>query len=702
MVTDTCRMRARRASTAFVAATLGLGLLPSSIVRAEAPAAVLEEITVTALRRSEQLQDTSATIAAFTERTIELAALDSVDDLAVQLPNVSFVNTQNAGTAFLNIRGVGQFRNSEPPVAFIVDGVQATSPNVITKELYDIERIEVLKGPQGALYGRNATGGAINIVTRAPSDELEGRVRVGLGNGEDRSAQVSLSGPLMRDRAAFRLSASHRDFGGVRTNATLGTETDFLEETGVRARLILTPHDSFSADLRYSHDVTDGGCCDFIPIPSGDANDFGLDIVADVLGRGKRTIDDFALRLDWELPAGRLTSTSAYLDLDETFFEDLEWTPVPILTGLQTLGVRTLSSELRFSSRDDRPVRYSIGGYYLSTDRDLETIVGLPSVPLSFPIGVTTDDNQAWALFGTLDYDFSDAWRLSTGLRYDRDDREQTDILASGAVVTARFDDWQPRVSLSYRGMEHFLLYGTYAEGFRSGGFNQTSTFGREFRAETVTSYEIGFKSTLLDGVATLNAALFFNDFEDRQDFVLDVVGGGAQAIVNVPSAEVYGLELELVAAPVPGTRVGLSVGLMDSKITSEIAAFDPVGLGLPADFRFTGNKVPLMYEWSYSLFGEMEFKASEAFTLSGRLELTGNGGLEWEVNNLDSQNPVYLVNGSLMADYGKFALQLWVKNLLDEAYFEEYVSREFSGFATDVAFPGTPRRYGVTATYRF
>ena len=138
----------------------------------------LGEIVVTARKREEKLQDIPAALSAFSSEAIETANVRSVDDIAMMLPNVSMVNTQNVGTAFINIRGVGQYRNSEPPVAVVIDGLQISSPNQITQDLYDIERIEVLKGPQGFLYGRNASGGAINIVTRQPGNTFEGMVRL--------------------------------------------------------------------------------------------------------------------------------------------------------------------------------------------------------------------------------------------------------------------------------------------------------------------------------------------------------------------------------------------------------------------------------------------------------------------------------------------------------------------------------------------
>ena len=172
---------------------------------------VIEEMVVTARLRSESLAEVPVTVNAFSQQDIEDAGIRRPGDYLSLVPNVTLVEVQNAGTKFLTIRGITQVRNNEPPVAVAVDGMLQTSPNQFNQALLDLKQIEVLKGPQGALYGRNAVGGAINITTRGPSDEFAGRIRVGVGNGGHVEGQVSLAGPLVADRAWFRINGTWLD-----------------------------------------------------------------------------------------------------------------------------------------------------------------------------------------------------------------------------------------------------------------------------------------------------------------------------------------------------------------------------------------------------------------------------------------------------------------------------------------------------------
>jgi iron complex outermembrane receptor protein len=666
----------------------------------DASGASLTEVVVSARKRDERLQDVPAAISALTDDAIEAAGVRSIDDVALLVPNLSIANSQNVGTVFINIRGVGQYRNSEPPVAMIIDGVQISSPNQITQDLYDIERIEVLKGPQGFLYGRNASGGAINIVTKAPGTELEGMVRGTYGNGQDLRADAVLSGPVIQDRLSVRLAASYRDFDGVLNNVTRGEKADFLTDKNFRLRAIAKPHEALSFDLRFSYSSFDGSCCYFIPLEDDHANDFSVPIQADARGAGTRDLHELALKVDYEMPIGTLTSVTAATSVEELFFEDLDWTPLPILTADQDLETRTWSQELRIASPGAQRLRWMAGAFYLHTRRDLETFVDLVDV-LRFSVGDIRDDNRAWALFGNLEYDLTERLSLTLGLRYDEDQRQQIDTLQSGLVSRATFDELQPKISLSRRLNERMLGYVSYSSGFRSGGFNATETFGRQYQAEVVESSEIGFKSSWSDGRVVFNAAAFHSKFENLQQYVLDVNSGG-QAIVTVPSAMVQGLELELQARPAPRLLMFASLGLQDTKIESELAGFDPDAVGYPPGFTFVGKKVPLVYEWSYALGAQYSARVSQALELTVRGDYSGRGGNFWEANNFDRQDAVHLVNLSATLRNGNFAVSLWAKNLFDEKYFEEFVSREFAGTIFDVAFPAATRRYGITASMRF
>ena len=241
-----------------LAAGLAVGAFSTLPATAAEPAAAdgivaLEEVVVTARKRDESLRDVPMTVSVFTEQAIESAGIQKPGDFIAQVPNMQLVETQNAGSAFVVIRGISQARNSEPSVAVLVDGVLENNPAEFNKELFDIQQIEVLKGPQGALYGRNAIGGAIIIRTKEPADELEGQVRLGYGNGSSIRAQGALSGPVgSSDTLKFRASLSYNESDGFLDNVYLGSKADPVEDLSGRVRLLWQPSETFSADLRLS------------------------------------------------------------------------------------------------------------------------------------------------------------------------------------------------------------------------------------------------------------------------------------------------------------------------------------------------------------------------------------------------------------------------------------------------------------------
>src|SRR5688572_3716692 len=247
-------------SSSSIAAALGVASLAGPVQAQEA----LEEIVVTALRRAESLQDAPATVTAFDAETIEEAGITSMRDYVSLTSNMTLMETQNNAFAFVNIRGLSQIRNVDPTVAVVVDGVLSTTSLSFSQDLYDIRQIEVLKGPQGALYGRNASGGAINITTKQPGDELEAYVRAGYGNGENKSASAVVSGPVAGETLAGRLVVGYQDAEGWRDNVATGEKADPYENRTVAGKLIWKARDDLTLDLRLSYADTESTGSQFV------------------------------------------------------------------------------------------------------------------------------------------------------------------------------------------------------------------------------------------------------------------------------------------------------------------------------------------------------------------------------------------------------------------------------------------------------
>src|SRR5690606_14734437 len=243
---------------------LASSLLP--LVSVLAPAALhaqetllLEEVIVTSQRREERLQDVPVAVTAFTGAELTARGVGSTRDVLPMTPNVTYDESFTVGNSFVSIRGVAQINNADSPVAIVVDGVPQNSQKQLRMELFDIERIEVLKGPQGALYGRNAIGGALNIVTRAPTNQFGGWLQGGYGSDGLRTASAAASGPIIENRLMFRLTGAYKESDGSIRNTFLNTPVDFLESGDLRGRLLFTPADSLTIDLRASWSDVEGG-----------------------------------------------------------------------------------------------------------------------------------------------------------------------------------------------------------------------------------------------------------------------------------------------------------------------------------------------------------------------------------------------------------------------------------------------------------
>jgi len=347
----------------------------------------IEVIQVTSRLRSESIQNVPIAITAYSEQEIEDLGIERAGDFIAMTPNMTMVEAQNAGTSFITIRGLSQVRNGESPVAVSVDGVLQISPNQFNQDLFDISQIEVLKGPQGALYGRNAIGGAINITTKMPTEDTTGYIEADVGNGGLKSLTGAISGALS-ENFLYRVTASQKDYDGLIDNVFLNTKVDFQKDTNIRGRFIWQATSDFTADLRLSKGKSDGGALNFVYQPLfgvNDASDTSVEIEANNLGYNERDITSIALKLDWELEIGTLSFITAKDTLEEIYGGDqFPYTRATsadaiFFDGTQTqyLDVDASSYEIRLTSEDNQYFRWIAGAYSLQTDRYISSSTGL-------------------------------------------------------------------------------------------------------------------------------------------------------------------------------------------------------------------------------------------------------------------------------------------------------------------------------------
>ena len=695
---------ARAAQYGLVVLALTSVLIPEATF-AQATSAPIEEIVVTSRYRAENLSDVPISITAFTAADIERHRIERINRVASLTPNLRFSDDQEVGVSTLVIRGVRQNRGTgQPPVSFRVDGVSATNNLLTTQDLFDIESVTVLRGPQGALYGRNAIGGAVLIATQQPTRDPEMKLRFDVAEGNDYTLSGSASGPVAGDNVLGRFSFRWQDREGQLRNAYLDNAlVDYKESIAARGRLLFTPSDKLTIDLRAQHLDQDGGSGYFMPgtdffLPLPPPND---PIIVDVpefeiqsnrIGRSFVKSNEVAAKIDYDLGWATLTSITSFTDVDSGNDQDLDQTFVEAIDIVVIDQSETFAQELRLVSPDDQALRWVTGISWFSQERFRSlatTFLGTPVPPAAQDLEL-----EDFAVFGSLSYDLGEKTELTLAFRWDEETPED---VTQGRKET--FSELQPKASVSYAFREGLLGYVSVGKGFRAGGFNNLapgSNFQPGFDAETLISYETGLKGSGFGGKLRAGMSLFFIDYTDQQFFLFDQTG--TQANINIQKSEIMGGELELTAEPTDSLLLNLGIGFTDSEI---VEYEDIPGVLVPAS-EIVGKKVPGAPVVSASLALQHTASLSSDMDLVTRGDFEHRGKTYWTLDNLNTQSAYNLVNVSVALEKERWAVRAYVDNLFDEEYIEWYFGARFIGLPTDIAWPSKPRQAGVEFTLRY
>lgn len=713
----------------------------------------VNEIVVTARGRDETLQDVPIAVSAFSAQSIEDRKIEGAADFLSSTPNISINQSQSAGVSFLTIRGVSQVRNGESPVAVVIDGVQQVTSRQLTQDLFDLERIEVLRGPQGALYGRNAIGGAIVITTKKPSDYFEGSLSAGYGRGDDWHGRFSLSGPLAGDALRFRAAGSYRNLGGYYDNTYLNKKVDGVEDLNLRGQIYAELGPDFTADLKAQYGRTSGGgvnfqyqSANFDPAnpcfldaanpfggPAPDANRVVRDFCATNLGNNLRKTTQVSLKLEYDAGFATITNVTAYDHVSEYLEGDqfLYTASIDVFgafdgTQTQFEDVKAWSNELRITSPSNQPFRWMVGGYYLDTKRFISTTTGDDNLqgivniyrtpeftnPANPTLSFFADDNhnKAWALFGNIAYDVTDRLELSVAGRYDKDSRRQfvlpnqTGSLPVGCstaneaacVKRNSYDLFQPKFTARYEVSDNLNLFGSWGVGFRSGQFNQSGVAAAATAAgvngvsdvvqqEEVQTFELGFKSSLLDNHLRLNGTFYTT--RDKNPLYFVFLGSiGAQVLVNIDRVRSTGFELEAQAKLNDNFDVFANYGYTRSRIKEY--SVDPT---------LVGNITPYVPNDSWAAGVQYRAPLTDSFGLFARADVEHHGKQYWDPENSTPRDGYEIVNlrfGFEDPD-SRWSLVGTVDNLFDKEYNSEWV---LGGFA----HPGLPRTWSVDFSLKF
>jgi iron complex outermembrane receptor protein len=659
-------------------------------------------------KRVSSIQTTPESVTAFNSVGIEKTGINNVASFANLVPNLKLSESQAVGVNSLVIRGIPQIRNTDAPVAFVFDGVTIADPSLLNQELFDIALIEVVKGPQGALYGKNAIGGAINIYSKEPTNTTKNKFSLGYGNGNALTTSFISSGALKKDKAFYRFSSQYKNFDGLLTNEFLNKTVDFRKELTLRGQLKfnLSPKFKLSTTLQYIN--ADGGATYYSISPDDAASGTGfttyLDpnpkkgnnvISQDVFGESDMKNLYTNLNLEYTLENVKLQAITSYSKVDRSTIGDLDFTNVDIFNGGldqgETNDTKSFNQELRLTNRKtDTKLDWSLGGFYQNVERSF------------YQSDLTFDDQWAVtdyvvnfntvALFGFVDYKLTDKLTASAGLRYDIDTIELDDSLNAQKDEKNK-NVLQPKLSLAYQATKNTLLYTNYGRGYRNGGFNPVATdlFDRGFKAEISENYELGFKTSSWGNRFILNGSVFYSDFTNRQQFAITndfFIPGN----FNYDKSTITGFEFDTKTRVSKYLDVLFNYGFVKSTI-KEGGVLDG-GRDLN---EFNDKNTSLVPQNNFNFGLESNIPLNENSTLDVSVNYNGTGKIYWTDSNDSSltSNAYQLLDAKATFTHKKIKVSLWARNILDQQYYLEYSDFGFG-------WRGTPATVGTTFTVNF
>jgi iron complex outermembrane receptor protein len=690
-----------------ISAVIAASVLGTDVVLAQQAGSgfVMEEVVVTARKREENLQRTPISIAAFTANELQQRQIQSTDQLADVTPNLTFdayapSSGQNASSQ-IYIRGIGQSdftAVTDPGVGLYVDGVYYARSFGGNMGFLDLERIEILRGPQGTLFGRNTIGGAIALHTKRPDEEFAGSVELEVGDDDKVYLTGDINVPLAeglyskfsltsrkRDGYNDRVQLAERQLSGIpaptdgkdlgdddawaarasfvwEASDTLnffltGDYTDESENGSPTTSLGLNEQQTFPYHTNtFENGPAFGGNCPFFfpppTLPQGQRgtdnnvmclndtwrrDEFETEGNAEV--KSELTMWGVSLEANWDVTDWMsIKSISAYRDIDAYSARDADGTPYRVFHTQDPFDQDQFSQELQFSGEIDK-LKWMAGLYYFEEDAKNPNPVQFPEPTIGALISGGEVDNDNYAVFSQVTYDLTEQWALTAGIRYTDETKRfkpyswadgaytqggpgspfvryydcptgqepgcngvngrlftDGDRLLPGGQYKEEFDDWTPMVNVAYQANDELMLYGSYSEGFKSGGFDQRYNVAfpdgpTSFDPETANTYELGMKSSWLDNTLRLNVAAFYTDYEDIQIIIRQ---GFAPITFNAGEAEISGFELESTWVPTSAWIVQAAVGYTDAEYTDLDASVQTVGItedhNLPQTPEWSGN----------------------------------------------------------------------------------------------------------------
>ena len=619
----------------------------------------LQEITVTANKMEQKVQDVSASMTVFDSQHVEDLKIESIADVAIHTPNFMIMGKTMSANNSPVMRGLySESHSHSVPVGMYVDGVPVLDGQGYQQDMLNIERIEVLRGPQGTLYGKSAEGGVINIITQRPGNTWRTNISGLMGTDNKYRASASLSGPIVEDKLYFGISALHDQEDGWVEKTGSDETIDDMEHRYGSAELRYSPLESIDISLKgsYTKYYDEQPHYNLSPVK---AAEYGLPAPSDrksdptFVGADKSKLYSGSMKIDWEVADGTtITSVTAYRKLKFDNLVDYDFSE-PVLSHWYNWSSNAKTSqELRVSS-SAHGVKWVVGIY-----GDLDEMISGYQCESTLP-GMSYDvydemDGRSGSAFGHVTIPVWGALRALGGLRYDYQEYE-FDCAAYGVSIEDDWNEISPKFGLEYDVSPASMAYATVSKGYLSGGFNAYA-FDPDYVSydeEKLWSYELGMKNTFLGRKLIVNGALYHMDIDDAH--VQEILDTSRTYTTNAAKATGQGFELEVIALPTTGLTVSAGFGYSDI----EFDEFKDAG------GNYEGNKKPFAPEYSYN-FG-IQYRSALGWYC--RADLAGYGKMYVDKANKFKRDPYKIVNVKLGYEHDRFDIYLYGENVFDEEY---------------------------------
>lgn len=715
---------------AFLMAGVALGACIAVPAHAQATdqsnSTSLEEIVVTAQRTSQSLQQVPIAVTAVTSADLANRQITSSLNLEAAVSNLTL--TQNGVSVTPFLRGVGSNQsnpNDEASVATYIDGVYIPSVTGNIFKFNNVERIEVLKGPQGTLFGRNATGGVIQIITRDPSHDplLDASIGIGTKGTVEASAYASAG---LGETAAIDIAASFDRNGGYGKDINRNADIFKHNQLGLRSKLLWTPGATTEIRLSADYSRLNSTGTDY-QLRQGV---IGVDGVTSYPGKRKTNTDwknigdndiyGASLRVDQDLDFARLVSITGYRHVKGNFHLDQDATPFPLVQADINQFAESYSQEVQLLSPKSSKVDWLLGGYYFHAKYAYTplTIGGLAAFPLPSIDLFGDQKTDSYSAYGQVTYPILENTKITAGLRYTHEKQDTNGRTESGGVAFPHPDNpdhcpgaitdcpqsqsinkltW--RVAIDQQFSDDVLGYISYNRGIKSGGFNMINAGTDGYRPEILDAYEAGLKMQFLDRRVRLNMAAFIYDYQDIQ--VFNITGGGAVLTTNAAAARVHGFDGDLTIKASQNLTLSAGVGILDGQYTDfPNATFTPAspldGPQVPGDA--TGNR--MIYAPKFSSNATIDYRIPTSMGEFGiNASVSQRSKIYVSAANRLAIPGYAVVNGSLSwtSNDEHFGVQLWARNLFNRDY---YINRTEQALG-DIQFLAPPRTIGVTLSLK-